>query len=119
MPTANITDRFLKSVQRPASGFVRYWDEKTKGFLVHVYRSKITFYYERNNQRHLIGAFPTVSVPNAREAARELDFKTRRGYAKRIRQADPTMSELVDHYCARPSLRSEKWRAFVRHAIEV
>lgn len=118
MPTANITDRFLKTVERPERGFVRYWDEKVKGFLAHAYKSKTTFYYERNCQRHLIGAYPTVTVPQAREAARELDFKVRRGYAKRVTQSDPVLGELVELYCARPKLRSEKWKAFVRHAIE-
>ena len=55
MPTANLTDRLLRTVPRPERGFIRYWDEKIKGFLVHVYKSKITFYYERNCHRHLIG----------------------------------------------------------------
>ena len=118
MPTANITDRFLKTVERPERGFVRYWDEKVKGFLIHVYQLKISFYYERNCQRHLIGTYPTVTVPQAREAARELDFKVRRGYAKRVTQSDPVLGELVELYCARPKLRSEKWKTFVRHAIE-
>lgn len=118
MPTTNLTDRFLKSVDRPEKGFVRHWDDKVKGFLAHIYKSKITFYYERNSQRHLIGAYPTVGVPQAREAARELDFKMRRGYAKRITQSDPTIADLVDLYCARPTLRSEKWKTFIRHAIE-
>ncbi len=95
-----------------------YWDEKVKGFLAHIYKTKITFYYERNSQRHLIGSFPTVGVPQAREAARELDFKLRRGYAKRITQADPYLGDLVEQYCARPTLRSEKWKTFIRHAIE-
>jgi integrase len=118
MPTENITDRFLKSIDRPERGFVRYWDEKVKGFLAHIYKTKITFYYERNSQRHLIGSFPTVGVPQAREAARELDFRLRRGYAKRITLADPYLGDLVEQYCARPTLRSEKWKTFIRHAIE-
>jgi integrase len=66
----------------------------------------------------MIGSFPTVTMPRAREAARELDFKLRRGYAKLITQSDPNLIDLVEQYCARPSLRSEKWKKFVRHAIE-
>ena len=118
MPTIKLTDRLLKGVKRPEKGFVRYWDRDIKGFLAHVYRTKITFYYDRNNQRHMIGSFPTVTMPRAREAARELDFKLRRGYAKLITQSDPNLIDLVEQYCARPSLRSEKWKKFVRHAIE-
>ena len=118
MPTANITDRFLKNVEHPECGFVRYWDDRVKGFLAHIYKSKITFYYERDCQRHIIGTYPTVGVPQAREAARELDFKMRRGYAKRITQSDPLLRDLLEQYCARPTLRSGKWKSFIRQAIE-
>lgn len=120
MPSQKLTDRFLKSnsLERPKTGFVRYWDTDVKGFLAHVYKSKITFYYERNNQRHLIGAYPTVSVPLAREAARDLDHRLRRGHAKTVRAANPMLGDLVDQYCDRPTLRSEKWKTFIRHAIE-
>ena len=118
MPTANITDRFLKNVEHPECGFVRYWDDRVKGFLAHIYKSKITFYYERDCQRHIIGTYPTVGVPQAREAARELDFKMRRGYAKRITQSDPLLRDLLEQYCARPTLRSGKWKRFIRQAIE-
>ena len=57
-------------------------------------------------------------MPQAREAARELDYRLRRGFAKHVTRSNPTLSELVDQYIARPTLRSEKWKTFVRHAIE-
>jgi hypothetical protein len=33
MPTVKLTDRLLKSVERPEKSFVRYWDTDIKGFL--------------------------------------------------------------------------------------
>jgi integrase len=118
MPTMKLTDAFLRKVERPEGGVVKVWDTEIRGFSAHVQKTTTTLYYERNNQRHLIGRYPTVSMPQAREAARELDYRLRRGFAKHLTRSNPTLGELVDQYVARPSLRSEKWKTFVRHAIE-
>lgn len=118
MPSVKLTDNLLKKAERPAKGTLVLWDTEIKGFAAHIQKTTTTLYYNRDNQRHLIGRFPTTSLPQAREAARELDFKLRRGYAKHITQANPYLSELVEQYCARPKLRSEKWKKFIRHAIE-
>ncbi len=82
MPTTKLTDNFLRGVERPSSGAIRHWDTDIKGFVAHVQKTTTTLYYDRNNQRHLIGRFPTVTMPQARETARELDYRRRRGYAK-------------------------------------
>lgn len=119
MPTQKLTDALLRKTERPTEGVLRFWDTEIKGFVAHVQKTTTTLYYDRNNQRHLIGRYPTVTMPQAREAARELDYRLRRGFAKHVTQSNPYMSELVDQYCARPKLRSEKWKAFVRHAIAV
>lgn len=58
-------------------------------------------------------------MPQARETARELDYRLRRGYARHVTQSNPTLSELVEQYCARPTLRSKAWRVFVHHAFDV
>lgn len=118
MPTEKLTTRLLDNVTRPASGTVRIWDTETKGFVAHVQKTTTTLYYDRNNQRHLIGRYPTISLPLAREAARELDVTMRRGVGKMAKKSDPFLSEMVNAYCARPKLRSDKWKAAVRHAIE-
>jgi integrase len=97
---------------------MRLWDTEIGGFVAHVQKTTTTLYYDRNNQRHLIGRFPTVTMPQAREAARELDYRLRRGFAKHVTRSNPTLCDLVDQYVARPKLRSEKWKKFVRHAIE-
>ena len=119
MPSIKLTESFLKSVDRPASGTVRYWDSEIKGFVAHVQRTTTTLYYDRDNRRHLIGKFPTVKLDRAREAARELDYRMRRGYARHVTQSNPTIGELLDHYCARPTLRSDVYRKAVRHAVKI
>ncbi len=119
MPTTKLTDNFLRGVERPSSGAIRHWDTDIKGFVAHVQKTTTTLYYDRNNQRHLIGRFPTVTMPQARETARELDYRLRRGYARHVTQSNPMLSELVEQYCARPTLRSKAWRVFVRHAFDV
>jgi integrase len=117
MPRVKLTDTLLRRVTRPEGGTIIYWDTELKGFAAHVQKTTTTLYYNRNNQRHLIGRFPSVTMPIAREAARELDYKLRRGYAKHVTQSNPYLSELLEQYCARPKLRSEKWKDFIRHAI--
>lgn len=119
MPTQKLTDTLLRKIERPTEGVLRFWDTEIKGFVAHVQKTTTTLYYDRNNQRHLIGRYPTVTMPQARETARELDYRLRRGYAKLLTQSNPYLSELLDQYCERPKLRSEKWKTFVRHAIEV
>jgi integrase len=118
MPTQKLTDAFLRNVERPASGVIRYWDTETKGFVAHIQRTAVTLYYDRDNQRHLIGRYPTVNMPSAREAARELDYRLRRGHAKHMAVSNPTMAELMESYVVRPSLRSERNKKFIRHIIE-
>ena len=110
MPTMKLTDAFLRKVERPEKGVMRLWDTEIGGFVAHVQKTTTTLYYDRNNQRHLIGRFPTVTMPQAREAARELDYRLRRGFAKHVTRSNPTLCELVDRYVARPKLRSEKWK---------
>ena len=81
-------------------------------------KTTTTLYYDRDNRRHLIGKFPTVRLDRARDAARDLDFRLRRGYARHITQSNPMIGEMIKQYCSRPTLRSEKYRKAVRHALE-
>ena len=119
MPTQKLTETLLKSVDRPECGTVRYWDSEIKGFVAHVQKTTTTLYYDRDNRRHLIGKFPTVRLDRAREAARDLDFRLRRGYARHVTQSNPMIGDMLDQYCSRPTLRSEKYRKAVRHALEI
>ncbi len=102
MPSVKLTETFLKSVERPVSGTARYWDSEIKGFVAHVQKTTTTLYYDRDNRRHLIGKYPTVKLDKAREAARDLDYRLRRGYARHVAQSNPMIADLVGQYCARP-----------------
>lgn len=119
MPSVKLTQTFLKSVERPVSGTARYWDSEIKGFVAHVQKTTTTLYYDRDNRRHLIGKYPTVKLDKAREAARDLDYRLRRGYARHVAQSNPMIGDLVGQYCARPTLRSEKYKEQVRRSVEV
>ena len=63
MPTHKLTDALLRKAERPSAGVLRFWDTEIKGFVAHVQKTTTTLYYDRNNQRHLIGRYPTVSMP--------------------------------------------------------
>ena len=113
MPSIKLTETFLKSTDRPSTGTVRYWDSEIKGFVAHVQKTTTTFYYDRDNRRHLIGKFPTVRLERAREAARDLDYRLRRGYARHVTQSNPMIREMMEQYVARPTLRSDVYRKAV------
>jgi site-specific recombinase XerC len=119
MPSIKLTETFLKSTDRPSTGTVRYWDSEIKGFVAHVQKTTTTFYYDRDNRRHLIGKFPTVRLERAREAARDLDYRLRRGYARHVTQSNPMIREMMEQYVARPTLRSDVYRKAVRQAVEI
>ncbi len=118
MPSQKLTETFLKTVERPSSGTARYWDTEIKGFVAHVQKTTTTLYYDRDNRRHLIGKFPTVKMDKAREAARDLDYRLRRGYARHVTQSNPMIGEMLQRYIARPNLRSERYKEQVKQAIE-
>ena len=100
----------LSQIRRsPERGTVRYWESEIKGFVAHVQKTTTTLYYDRDNRRHLIGKFPTVRLDRAREAVRDLDFRLRRGYARHVTQSNPMIGDMLNQYCSRPTLRSDKY----------
>ena len=102
MPSVRLTDAFLRKVERPENGVIRYWDTDLRGFVADVQKNVTTLYYDRNNRRHLIGRFPTVTMPQARETARELDSQLRRGYAGVNTLRQGRLEDLAMHPTVKP-----------------
>ncbi|WP_167647445.1 tyrosine-type recombinase/integrase [Mameliella alba] len=75
MPTTSLSDRTLKSLPAPDSGQVTYWDSSLSGFGVRVSQGgakSFVVVYGPNRTRKTIGRYPTISLKQAREKAKEL-----------------------------------------------
>ena len=75
MPTTSLTDRTLKTLPRPDSGQVTYWDSGLAGFGVRVSQGgarSFVVVYGPNRTRKTIGRYPVVTLKQARDKAKEL-----------------------------------------------
>ena len=75
MPTTLLTDRTLKTLPAPESGQVTYWDIALSGFGVRVSQGgtkSFVVVYGTNRTRKTIGRYPTISLKQARDKAKEL-----------------------------------------------
>ena len=75
MPTTQLTDRTLKALVAPNSGQQTYWDSGLSGFGVRVSQGGAKSFivvYGPNRTRKTIGRYPTVSLKQARDKAKEL-----------------------------------------------
>lgn len=75
MPTASLTDRTLKTLPAPEAGQVTYWDSALSGFGVRVSQGgtkSFVVVYGPNRTRKTIGRYPTITLKQARDKAKEL-----------------------------------------------
>lgn len=75
MPTIPLTDRTLKALPAPESGQETHWDSALSGFGVRVSQGgtkSFVVVYGPNRTRKTIGRYPTVSLKQARDKAKEL-----------------------------------------------
>lgn len=75
MPTANLSDRTLKALESPTFGQTTLWDESLSGFGVRVSQGgakSFVVVYGPNRTRKTIGRYPTISLKQARDKAKEL-----------------------------------------------
>lgn len=75
MPKAILSDRSLKALEAPEVGQTTYWDKSFPGFGVRVSQGgarSFVVVYGPNRTRKTIGRYPTVSLKQARDKAKEL-----------------------------------------------
>ena len=75
MPKANLSDRTLKALVPPQSGQTTYWDESLGNFGVRISQGgakSFVVVYGPNRTRKTLGRYPTISLKQARDKAKEL-----------------------------------------------
>jgi integrase len=118
VPVANFTKNFIDRISTPDKGEAFIWDDGLPGFGLRVYPSgrKVFIVQYRNDGRRTrrmsLGRYGTVTLDEARKAARKIltsaVYGTDPADEKRQRRIAPTLSELWDDYLtlhARPNKR--------------
>lgn len=75
MPSLPLTDRALKHLELPVKGQTTFWDQTLSGFGVRVSQGgskSFVVVYGPNRTRKTIGRYPTVTLKQARDKAKEL-----------------------------------------------
>lgn len=75
MPKVTLTNITLRSLAPPLTGQVTYWDESITGFGVRVSQGgtkSFVVVHGVNRQRETLGRYPTISLKEAREKAKQL-----------------------------------------------
>jgi integrase len=75
MPKATLSDRSLKALAAPETGQATHWDQSLSGFGVRVSQGgakSFVVVYGPNRTRKTIGRYPTISLKQARDKAKEL-----------------------------------------------
>lgn len=122
MPTAELSARYLDSVERPATGLVRHWDSITKGFVAFVHPTATTLYFQIDvrgkTKRINLGRYPTVKINQARDAARQLDYDMRYGKAKKLDRRELRLKDALTNYLE-TTRATEQHITFVKRSINV
>ncbi|MDJ0977265.1 MAG: site-specific integrase [Erythrobacter sp.] len=75
MPTASLTDLSIKAIAPPAKGQTTYWDDGTPGFGLRISQGGTKTFvvvHGTERRRFTIGRYPTLSLKQARDKAKEL-----------------------------------------------
>ena len=93
MPRHKLTDAFLRNVKLPAQAQTEHWDTLTPGFGVRVsYGGRKAFQVlTRVNgklQRFTLGAYPTLSLAEARDQAERIIKDAAKGISPKDREAE-------------------------------
>ena len=93
MPRHKLTDAFLRNVKLPAAAQIEHWDTLTPGFGVRVsYGGRKAFQVltrvNGNLQRFTLGAYPKLSLMDARDQAERIIKDAAKGISPKDREAD-------------------------------
>jgi integrase len=77
MPSIKLTAKTVENAKPPASGRIEYWDAALPGFGLRVTEKSakswtILYRLHGRNRRATLGAYPTLSLADARDRAREM-----------------------------------------------
>ena len=120
MPTVKFTARSIAAIIKPVEGRVEYWDVANTGFGLRVSESGrktwIAMYRHEGRLRRLtIGAYPTLSLADARQQATAALREAASGgdpagKKRRMREAD-TFEALAEQYMeGHAKARKKSWR---------
>ncbi len=120
MPTARLTHRSIESLSA-GKWMTDYWDDRLEGFALRVSphsdrRTFIVRYTLKGRRRRVtLGAYPTLSLADARERAREILGAVARGEdpqsKKKAERQAMTFGELAEIYVERHAkVKKRRWR---------
>jgi integrase len=105
-----LTDAYVRTVAAPKTGRIEVRDSETPGFALRVTENSakswvLIYYFNGRKTRLTLGAYPEMSLADARKHARERRSEVENGKdpaaEKRIAQAAQTMEETAEVYIER------------------
>ena len=116
MPSIALTDLSLRSLKTEARA--DYWDTKTPSFGVRVGKRTKTFIAKLNNRRITIGAYPLISLQDARRLALGLKSDKRTGLGRSLTFKQAHAQFLAIHVPSlKPSTQKQIKRNLERHFL--
>lgn len=120
MPSIKMTVRSVEAIKPPEEGQTDFWDEDNPGFGMRVSsggrRAWVVMYRHGGVKRRLtLGAYPTLSLADARELAAKAQHRVEFANAdpaaeKRADRKAETFGELVEDYIARHAkVKKRSW----------
>ena len=123
MPTTNFTAKGLAAL-KSATVRIDYWDESLPGFGLRVTPDgqktwTVMYRFGGRKRRYTLGAYPTLSLADARKLAREAQRSVRLGIdpasAKKAERLADSFAELAEQYLERYAKpRKKSWREDAR-----
>lgn len=99
MPTTPLTDLSIKALSPPAKGQTTYWDSGTPGFGLRISQGGARTFvvvYGVERRRFTIGRYPTLSLKQARDKAKELQANLSLGLLDK--RPSPAFVEALELY---------------------
>src|SRR4029434_3149910 len=123
MPTTNFTAKGLSAL-KPATVRIDYWDESLPGFGLRITPDgqktwTVMYRFGGRKRRYTLGAYPTLSLADARKIAREAQRSVGLGIdpaaTKKAERLADSFAELAEQYVERYAKpRKKSWREDAR-----
>ena len=121
MPKIKLTHRGIGALKPKGEWLTDYWDSTLPGFGVRAHPTGRKAYFVRyrgedgKRRRQTLGTYPTLSLTEARDRARDLIGRIARGAdpmaEKKAHDRSETFAELADEYLERHAkLKKKRWK---------